>query len=106
MSSPRWLSNFSYNGRGRYEHDNIWTTPSINNSPEISLLKAVQEGSTKELPLFQTRLWALNEDYIRIQVGFHDALLNKFRQASQHNYDRIDTSPLANVSEDVIFTTA
>jgi hypothetical protein len=80
-------------------------SPSTTDFSEISLLKAVREGLTKELPFLQTRLWALNEDCTRIQVGLHDALVHKFRQASQQNYDRMDKSPLANVSEDVLKVT-
>jgi hypothetical protein len=53
----------------------------------------------------QTRLWVLNEECTRIHVGLHDALVHKFRQASQHNYDRMDKSPLANVFEDVLCVT-
>jgi hypothetical protein len=48
----------------------------------------------------------LNEDCVRIQVGLHDALVDKFRQASQYRYDRMDTSPLGNVSEDVMYVAA
>jgi hypothetical protein len=82
------------------------TDLNITDSPDIWLLKAVQEGLSKELPLLQTRLWALNEACVRIQVGLHDALVDKFRQASQHRYDRMDTSPLGNVSEDVMYVAA
>jgi hypothetical protein len=39
-------------------------------------------------------------------VGLHDALVDKFRQASQFNYDCMDRSPLGTVSEDVMYAAA
>ena len=74
---------------------------SNNDIPEVSFLKAVQDGIAKEIPGLQIKLWSLNEECIQILIDIHAEFLESFLEAGLR-YDPREY-PLEHVAEDTIY---